>query len=387
MWTRTLANGRFAVAYFTVTALLAYGHSLSPHSPLSEIEEKQIPHYAEVESARPAQTAQQQKLSSDTSGGETHRNPESQPSEQTSQGNTTDKQPKQIFPDTQDKDGAANAASQSEEIPIERCDKLPVVKVSVGSTEMRFLVDTGATSMLNLKSFSGGRVKEIQVTSWTGTATTSAREITIAEFSLGSHRLEKLKLPAIDLSLIGKACGAEIDGILGVDLLEKMGVTLDLKHQIASLGPAPATLGGEPGEPGHGKPADVKTMYADMEGSMQTCMDAFERGNEAVFRECLDPEVVFYTSQGEFVGREQVLRYLRERYFQYAPDLHHRMKVHEMQAFGSALWYSYEYWIDTPKEHLNGHGFAMCRRHGTRWRMLNLHNALVEPIAREIPKQ
>lgn len=384
MWTRTLANGRFAVAYFTVTALLAYGHSLSPHSALSEIEERQIPHYAEVESARPAQTAQQQKLSSDTSGGETHRNPERRPSEQTNQVNTSDKQPKQIFPDTQDKDGAANAVSPSDEIPIERCDKLPVVKVSVGSTEMRFLVDTGATSMLNLKSFSGGRVKEIQVTSWTGTAATSAREITIAEFSLGSHRLEKLKLPAIDLSLIGKACGAEIDGILGVDLLEKMGVTLDLKHQIASLGPAPATLGGEPG---HGKPADVKTMYADMEGSMQTCMDAFERGNEAVFRECLDPEVVFYTSQGEFVGREQVLRYLRERYFQYAPDLHHRMKVHEMQAFGNALWYSYEYWIDTPKEHLNGHGFAMCRRYGTRWRMLNLHNAPVEPIAREIPKQ
>ena len=218
--------------------------------------------------------------------------------------------------------------------------------------------------------------------SWTGTAATSAREITIAEFSLGSNRLEKLKLPAIDLSPIAKACGAEIDGILGVDLLEKMGVTLDLKHKIASLGPT--TLGGEPGD---GKPAEVKTIYADMEGSMQTCMDAFERGNEAVFRECLDPEVVFYTPQGEFVGREQVLGYLRERYFQYAPDLHHRMKVHEMQAFGNALWYSYEYWIDTPKEHLNGHGFAMCRRYGTRWRMLNLHNALVGPLAKEIPKQ
>lgn len=382
MWTRTLANGCFAVAYFTVTTLLAYGHSLSPHRPLSETEEKQIPRYGEVESARLAQSAPQQRLSSGASDGETHRNLESQPSEQTNQGNTSDTQPKQIFPDTQDKDGAANAVNQSDEIPIERCDKLPVVKVRVGSTEMRFLVDTGATSMLNLKSFSGGRVKEIQVTSWTGTAATSAREITIAEFSLGSHRLEKLKLPAIDLSPIGKACGAEIDGILGVDLLEKMGVTLDLKHQIASLGPA--RLGGEPG---HGKPADVNTMYADMEASMHTCMDAFERGNEAVFRECLDPEVVFYTSQGEFVGREQVLRYLRERYFQYAPDLHHRMKVHEMQAFGNALWYSYEYWIDTPREHLNGHGFAMCRRYGTRWRMLNLHNALVEPMAKEIPRQ
>ena len=98
------------------------------------------------------------------------------------------------------------------EVPIERCDRLPVVKVHIGSTEMRFLVDTGATTMLNLKSFTTGRVKEIQVTSWTGTAATSAREVSIPEFTLGSHHLRDLKLPAIDLSPIGNACGGPIDG-------------------------------------------------------------------------------------------------------------------------------------------------------------------------------
>lgn len=61
-----------------------------------------------------------------------------------------------------------------------------------------------------------------------GTAATSAREIAVAEFSLGSHRLEKLKPPAIDLSPMGKACGAEIDGILSVDLLERSGVLVDV---------------------------------------------------------------------------------------------------------------------------------------------------------------
>jgi hypothetical protein len=40
------------------------------------------------------------------------------------------------------------------------------------------------------------------------------------------------------------------------------------------------------------------------------------------------------------------------------------MKMHEVQAFGNALWYSYDYYIDTPKEHLAGHGFAMCRKSG-----------------------
>lgn len=263
---------------------------------------------------------------------------------------------------------AETAATTSDEIPIEKCDLLPVVKVRVGSKEMRFLVDTAATSMLNVKSFSGGGMKEIRVTSWSGTAATSAREITIEEFSLGSHHLRNLKLPAIDLSPIGNACGGHVDGILGVDLLDKMAVTIDLKRRIASLGvDAP----------------DPKTVYAQMEGSMHTCMSAFEAGKAAEFGECLEPDVIFYTPHGEYVGRERVLQYLRDRYFKYAPDLHHRMKVHEMQVIGDALWYSYEYTIDTPKEHLNGHGFAMCRRNGAGWRMVNLHNAPVETSAKE----
>jgi hypothetical protein len=89
---------------------------------------------------------------------------------------------------------------------------------------MHFLLDTAATSILNVKSFSSGVSKEIHVSSWSGSAATSAREVSIPEVLLGKHRLQNLKLPAIDLSPIGKACGGQIDGILGVDLLDQMGV-------------------------------------------------------------------------------------------------------------------------------------------------------------------
>jgi hypothetical protein len=262
----------------------------------------------------------------------------------------------------------AQSASAPNEVPIERCDRLPVVKVRIGSVEMRFLVDTAATTMLNLKSFTGGRLKEIQISSWSGTAATSAREVTIPELSLGSHHLRDLKLPAIDLSPIGNACGGPIDGILGVDLLDKMGVTIDLKRQVASL----AT-----------DPVDPKAMYAEMETSMGSCVTAFNEGKAAEFENCLEPEIVMYTPHGEFVGRTQVLEYLRQRYFKYAPDLSYKMKMREVQAFGNALWYSYNYSIDTPKEHLAGHGFAMCRKNGTRWRMLNIHNSPAEQAAKE----
>src|SRR5262249_46611611 len=49
----------------------------------------------------------------------------------------------------------ALAQNNANEIPLERCDRLPVVKVNAADREMRFLVDTGATTVLNLKSFAG----------------------------------------------------------------------------------------------------------------------------------------------------------------------------------------------------------------------------------------
>ncbi len=72
---------------------------------------------------------------------------------------------------------------------------------------------------------------------------------------LGTHKLHDLKLPAIDLSPIGKACGGQIDGILGVDLLDQMGMTIDLKRRVAV--PAPA-----------GEPGDSADAFAEAEGDM-----------------------------------------------------------------------------------------------------------------------
>jgi hypothetical protein len=73
--------------------------------------------------------------------------------------------------------------------------------------------------------------------------------------------LRDLKLPAIDLSPIGNACGGPIDGILGVDLLDKMEV--DLKRQVASVG---------------GEPVDPKAVYDEMEKPMGHCPHDLSRG-------------------------------------------------------------------------------------------------------------
>ncbi len=262
----------------------------------------------------------------------------------------------------QEKPGGQASAS-FDEIPIEKCDVLPVVRLSVDGAEMRFLLDTGATTILNLGSFSSGRSKEIQVTSWSGTAATSAREVRLPELNLGSHRLRDLKLPAIDLSPIGKACGMRIDGILGVDLLDRMGVKIDLRRQVASLGP---------------ESTDARVMYAQMESAMHQCAEAFEQGKAKVLEECFDPEIVLYTPDGEYHGRKQAVAYLQGRYMKYAPDLCYKMKLQDVKSFGDALWYSYEYEIEAPTEHVVGHGMSMCRREHGQWYVLNLHNSLRE---------
>lgn len=253
-------------------------------------------------------------------------------------------------------------SGDSDEIPIEKCDVLPVVRVKIAGSEMRFLLDTGATTILNLHSFAAAGMKEIQVSSWSGTAATSAREVRLPELVLGNHRLKDLRLPAIDLSPIGKACGGRVDGILGVDLMDKMGVTIDLKRQVALL---------------NSTPKDAREEYGEMEAHMHHCAEAFQEGNAEELEQCFDPEIVLYTPDGEYRGRKQAVEYLRTRYMKYAPNLCYKMTVQDVKSFGDALWYSYEYEITAPEEHVVGHGMSMCRRAQGRWYVVNLHNSLL----------
>ncbi|PYX88413.1 MAG: hypothetical protein DMG68_08570, partial [Acidobacteria bacterium] len=239
---------------------------------------------------------------------------------------------------------ALGQTSSGDEIPIERCDLLPVVIVKVANHDMRFLVDTAATTMLNLNSFSSGTSKEVNITSWTGTAATSAREVTLSEFLLGHHKLINLKLPAIDLSPIGKACGGHIDRIFGVDLMDKMGITLDLQRRVARF-KAPE--------------ASAEEQMKAMRAGMDHCDEAFDTGNAAELEQCFDPEIVLYTPGGEFRGRQQVMEYLKSRYLRFAPKLHFRTTIHDMRSFGDALWYSYDYRIDFGEQYVAGHGMAM----------------------------
>ncbi len=263
----------------------------------------------------------------------------------------------------------AQTHDKKDEIPIERCDRLPVVNMKIAGENRRFLLDTAATTILNLKSFTSGEPKEIHIYSWSGGSPTSSREVFLPQVDLGTHKLRDLKLPAIDLSPIGRACGGQIDGILGVDLLDQMGMTIDLKRRVA----VPARAG---------EPGDSPDLFAEMKRDMGSCEIAFNQGVVKAMAECYDPEIVFYTPHGEYRGREEVMSYLSQRFFKFAPNLHYDARPHDVRVFGDVLWYSYDFWIDSPAERLTGHGMTMCRKDaGGRWRILNVSNSVTEAAA------
>ncbi len=252
----------------------------------------------------------------------------------------------------------------AQEIPLKHCDKLPVIEVAVGDQELLFLVDTAATSFLNLKTFAEGKSRDVEVTSWSGTLATSAREITLKDIVIGNTKLMGLRLPAVDLSAIGKACGRKIDGILGVDLLAKLGATIDLKKQIVHVTTASEVRASE--------------LAAEMHGEMHQCVEAFNTSDEHTFGECLDPKIVLFSMEAELYGREQVIGYFRERYFHQQPAA--RLEIHEsaFHPIGEAVWYEYEFTIESARGTLHGRGMAMCKKSEGRWRMASMHHSVME---------
>jgi hypothetical protein len=78
----------------------------------------------------------------------------------------------------------------------------------------------------------------------------------------GDHSLGNLNLPVIDLSAISKAFGGRLDGILGVDLLENLDVTIHMEQSRVGLRVAPQN----PPEP---------SLIAEMEKAMNACPALF----------------------------------------------------------------------------------------------------------------
>jgi ketosteroid isomerase-like protein len=262
-------------------------------------------------------------------------------------------------------------AGCAQEIPLKRCDTLLLIQVATAGREAWFLVDTAATSMLNLGSFPQGARRDIRVTSWRGTLTTSAKEVTIAELVVGRTTLLGLTLPAIDLSAIGNACGQRIDGILGADLLGKIGATIDLKRDLLHVTTTEEVRDAE--------------LVSEMQRDTERCTKAFNDSNEEMFADCLDPKIALFTVNEELSGRGKVVGYFRDRYFHQAPPALLEIRERAFHTIGDAVWYEYEFTIETKRGRLHGRGMAMCRKSDGRWRIASMHHSLVRSEPADSP--
>jgi ketosteroid isomerase-like protein len=261
----------------------------------------------------------------------------------------------------------AQTPANATEIPLQRCDRLPVLILQVNKVDKRFLIDTAATSLLNEKSFPRGHAKEVRIQSWNSTTALNAREVSIDELSLGSHTLRAVKLPAIDLSAIAKACGGTVDGILGVDLLEQLSVTIDLKRSVARLGIAPSS-------------SSENSLIADMEKAMHSCAEAFNDSDADKLASCFDSDFVLSSPDGELRGRDQATNHFRNKYFGNNPHAHLSLTVSDQRAVGDVVWSLYDYTIESPSVHAAGRGMMLCRRSDNRWYILSMHESPIDSV-------
>jgi len=252
------------------------------------------------------------------------------------------------------------ASTYAEEIPLETCDRLPVVQGTIAGMKFLLLVDTAATSMLNLRSFPHGDRQTIFVTSWNGTEQTSAQQVIIADLAVGQHHFKDLKLPALDLSAIGRACGRQIDGIFGIDLLAKLGATVDLKQPTARL-----LVENE----------STQARVAELEEQLARCQQAFNRADESAFSDCLEPDIVLFTMAGDFYGRDAAMNYYRQRYFRQNPPAQLSITPRAHHPLGGAIWVEYDLRVSVAHQVIVARGTALCQKTENKWRIVHMNHS------------
>ncbi len=252
----------------------------------------------------------------------------------------------------------------AEEVPLNNCKQLPMVQAMAGKRQFQFLLDTGASStILNRNSFSSVDSAEITMSSWNGAFGIKAQEVRLSDFRIGEHQIMNLKLLAVDLTPLETSCGKRVDGVLGVDLISQLGLTIDLKHRLATVA---------------GSTRTEETQFAELHRQQTACEKAFNQSDEKAFGECLDPEVVFLAFGGDFHGRDSVVKYLKSRYFGRTPAVALSLKPRKSHAVGDVIWEEYELQITVTDKIIKARGTALYHKIGERWLILNMTHSTRE---------
>jgi len=253
----------------------------------------------------------------------------------------------------------AGVTASAQEIRLENCHRLPIVKVTVNKRQFQFLVDTGSdVTLLNRKSFSSTDPAEITMESWNGTAATEARRVTLHDFVLGEHELNNLTLLAVDLTQLERSCQRRVDGVLGADLIAKLGLTIDLKNRVGILDSEART---------------PESRFNELEQHQMMCEQAFNHSDEKTFADCLHPDIVLLTPHGNFHGRKEVMKHFKESYFGQDPPVLVAITPRSRQVIGNVIWMEYEMSVSMRGQVMKTRGTALYEKAGDRWLMANMN--------------
>ena len=256
-----------------------------------------------------------------------------------------------------------SAAAGAQEIPLQNCRQLPIVKISVEKRQVQFLLDTGAAAtMLNLKSFSSPESTAITMESWSGAVSANGREVVVHDFTLGEHELHNLKLLAVDLTPLERSCQKRIDGVLGADLIAKLGLTIDLKNHLGIL---------------HDEARSAEARFNELQKHQSACEQAFNRSDEKAFAECLDPDIVILTPKGDYHGRKAVMKYFTENYFGQDPPVLVLLTPRTRHVNGKVIWVECEISVTAHGQLMKLRGTALYQKTGERWLMSHMNYSAV----------
>ena len=253
----------------------------------------------------------------------------------------------------------------AQEIPLQNCGGLLTIQVDAGERSFTFLVDTAANStFLNVKSFPYGISRPAAIANWRGTDSVIGHEVFLDELVIGNHRLKDLRLSAIDLSSMQRACGKRIDGVLGANLLEKLGMNIDLKNRVARFGPAASAR------------EEEQAQFDELDRQVGLCGAAFSRADERTFQGCLDPDVVLYTLAGAYRGREEVMKYFADTYFHRDRSAVLTLTPRAHHLTGNIIWLEYELRIVFPDQAVHARGTAHFRNENGSWLLLDMNQSV-----------
>lgn len=138
---------------------------------------------------------------------------------------------------TTQNDESGKPVSPSLRFSLYREYLIVVTCASAGQEHLNFLVDTGAdptvldrqaAEKLQLQGFAAGQVTNIE-----GVA--RGESAILPELQLGPVHVSNLKVLVADLSFLEKSLGIRIDGMVGIDVLGKLAVTIDYKTREMSF--------------------------------------------------------------------------------------------------------------------------------------------------------